>query len=148
MKRTSRLLAGGFTPTIARSIARPPRSCSLVSEDGQRYFELSRTLFEPHPATASGQAARQKRATLISPGGQPREERPAGHLTRACGDPSGSKPGDSVCTACAGTHSGAARRRVLLTAHSGDIPVDVRDLICLYLLHLLVLCRSETRSRR
>jgi hypothetical protein len=32
----------GSTPMITRSIALPPRSRRILSEDGQRYFELSR----------------------------------------------------------------------------------------------------------
>jgi hypothetical protein len=45
------------------------------------------TLLEPRPATAPGQDACQKRATLTSRDGQPLKERLAGHLTRACADP-------------------------------------------------------------
>ena len=80
----------GSIPMTTSSIA--PNSlaavCLLVSEDGQRYFELSRPFLSHaslrHPAGTHPMNEPHQHA-----GGQPREERPTGHLTPACADRSG-----------------------------------------------------------
>jgi hypothetical protein len=57
------------------------------SEDGQRYFELSRPFLSHASPRYPARTHAMKEPRPTPPGGQPQRERPAGHLTRACAGP-------------------------------------------------------------
>jgi hypothetical protein len=79
----------GSTPMITLSTRRTssPRAAHLASRGRATLFRAGQTLLQPHPATAPGHDAHQKRTTPNTAGGQPQESDPAGHLTPACASP-------------------------------------------------------------